>query len=145
MFLKTKNQKGFTIIETLIYLALFTILIGGVMISAYFIVQASSDSQQNTVIQEEANFLSGKIRWELNGESYGSSTVDADFALNGGNLEFLGDPINSNTVSITNLVFTKTAPDPITDKPGSLGYSFDVTSRLSDKKQIVSTIHYFRQ
>ena len=67
-----ENEKGFTIIETLIYLALFTILIGGVMISAYFIVQASSDSQQNTVIQEEANFLSSKIRWALNG----ATTVD---------------------------------------------------------------------
>ncbi len=61
------TQKGFTLIETLIYITLFTIVIGGGMVAAYQIIQAANASQNYIALQEEANFLLRKIDWTMSG------------------------------------------------------------------------------
>ncbi len=56
-----KPQKGFTLIETIIYLALFSILFNGVLMSAYtFIISAEQISAQVTSENESA-FIVRKI------------------------------------------------------------------------------------
>ncbi|MBI4050591.1 MAG: prepilin-type N-terminal cleavage/methylation domain-containing protein [Candidatus Doudnabacteria bacterium] len=64
---RTRIQKGFTIIEVLLYLALFSIIIGGVMVATYQIIETSGKTQARVVIQEEGNFLHRKIDWALTG------------------------------------------------------------------------------
>ncbi len=63
----TPNQKGFTLIETIIYIALFAIIIGGGMVAAYQIIESTNASYNHIVLQEEANFLLHKINWVLTG------------------------------------------------------------------------------
>jgi len=67
--LKSKNYNGFTLIETLIYLALFGIIMGGVAAAAYGIVEAGGRSQTRVSLQEEGDFLLAKINWSLTGAS----------------------------------------------------------------------------
>jgi len=64
-----RNQKGFTLIETLVYIALFAIVIGGGMIATYQIIQATDADTNHTILQEEANFLLRKIDWALTNSS----------------------------------------------------------------------------
>jgi len=126
------------------------------MISAYFIVQASSDSQQNTVIQEEANFLSAKIRWALNGVGEDDLPLNSNpdpytlnlpgpfnFFYDGTNLQLNGTVLNGNTVEISDVVGEVFDLDDTVD-PVSVHYSFRVTSKLSGKSQLVTTTYYLR-
>ena len=51
-----KQHQGFTLIETIIYLALFSIIIGGGMVSAYQIIQSTNASHEKITVQEETGF-----------------------------------------------------------------------------------------
>lgn len=61
------KNKGFTLIETIIYIALFTILIVGGFTTAYQLIQGSDTLSVKTVTQEEGNFLLRKMDWALTG------------------------------------------------------------------------------
>jgi type II secretory pathway pseudopilin PulG len=64
---KLKKNSGFTLIETLVYMTLFVILMGGAVISAFNMFQSSGKNQTKIMIQEEGNFLLAKINWSLSG------------------------------------------------------------------------------
>jgi len=64
---RSNKQTGFTIIEVLMYLGLFTILCGGAVACAYNIIQVSSRNQTKSMVQEEGNYLLAKINWALSG------------------------------------------------------------------------------
>lgn len=64
-----KTQKGITLIETVIYLGLLTLIIGSGTVAAYDIINSSEAIRSRTIVQEEGNFLLGKIDWALTGLS----------------------------------------------------------------------------
>lgn len=64
-----KRAGGFTLIETLLYIALFGILMSGMVVAAYQLVSSGSHNQMSALIQEEGTFLSRKINWALTGAS----------------------------------------------------------------------------
>lgn len=73
---KINSKRGFTLIEVLIYLALFSIIIGRAMVSVLQIVESSTSLQSKVVLQEESNFLLRKINWALNGATTMSVSAD---------------------------------------------------------------------
>lgn len=62
-----KNNKGFTLIEVVIYIALFSLLIGSAFVTAYQIIDGTNKISVKTTTQEEGNFLMRKINWALTG------------------------------------------------------------------------------
>ena len=62
-----KKQVGFTLIEVLIYLALFGIMFGGVMIAAYNVFESTGRNETKAMVQEEGDFLMAKIDWTISG------------------------------------------------------------------------------
>ena len=56
-------NKGFTLIEVIIYIALFTILMGGAFVTAYQLIDGTNRIKVNTTIQEEGNFVMRKLDW----------------------------------------------------------------------------------
>lgn len=62
-------KKGFTLIETVIYIALFTILMVSIFVTSYQLLQGSEVLNTKTVTQEEINFVMRKINWALTGTS----------------------------------------------------------------------------
>ena len=62
-------QKGFTLIEILIYLGIFSFVIGGLLYVIYGMIQGSSKLQSGVVIEEEAAFLLRKFDWAMVGAS----------------------------------------------------------------------------
>ena len=62
-----KNHKGFTLIETIIYIALFALLMGMALISAYYLIDSSKNLGTKTNIQEEGDFIIRKLNWALTG------------------------------------------------------------------------------
>lgn len=60
-------NRGFTIIELLIYIGLFAVVIGGAMTASYSIAESSGRAETRAMMQEEGNFLINKMQWILSG------------------------------------------------------------------------------
>lgn len=63
----SRIPKGFTLIEALVYLALFSILMGGAAIAAYNLFDSAVKVGTRTMLQEEGDFMIAKIDWVLSG------------------------------------------------------------------------------
>lgn len=61
------NKRGFTLIETLIYIALVTLIMGSGVVAAFYIIDSSEKSKTNIATVAEADFLLRKIDWALTG------------------------------------------------------------------------------
>lgn len=76
-----KNKRaGFTLIEVVIYLALFSIIMSGAIVSIYSIIESSGRNQTKAMVQEEGSFLLGKIDWALTGVKINTNNI-ADINL----------------------------------------------------------------
>ena len=122
-----KNRPGFTLIEILIYLGLFTLIIGGSLISLMNIIQNTERTQALT--QEEANFILSKINWAMDGatnftvatstltiSNLGTSLV---FSYDGANSDItlkrgsqVATILNNDEVKINGVNFTKISGSP---------------------------------
>lgn len=116
--LSLKLNQGFTLIEALIYIALFSIVIGGGIGTAFYIAQGTQNVYQFILRESEANFVLRKIDWALNQAN--SITVPAidelvvstdtgtlTFEKNGGTIFLEGENLTGNAVSVNFLRFTK--------------------------------------
>jgi len=61
------QMQGTTLIEALVYLALFSILMGGSVAAAYGMFESSDRNQTKILLQQEGDFLIAKINWVLSG------------------------------------------------------------------------------
>lgn len=57
-------------IEVIVYLALFAILMTGAIVTAYSVFKSAGRNQARATLQQEGDFLEGKIDWVLSGASY---------------------------------------------------------------------------
>lgn len=62
-------MKGFTLIETVIYTALISIIIAGALVAVYQVLESSNALYNKIVAEQEANFLLRKFAWALSGVS----------------------------------------------------------------------------
>ncbi len=63
----TKKKSGFTLMETMVYIALFGILMSGAITSAWSLLEGGANNKNAMAVQEEGTFLSRKINWALTG------------------------------------------------------------------------------
>lgn len=64
----TGNQKpGFTLIETVIYIGLFSVIVSFVLVVFYQIVGSQNQERDRIEVDAEANFLMQKMLWALVG------------------------------------------------------------------------------
>jgi len=123
-----KNTPGFTLIETIIYLALFSVIIGGGMVAAYQIAANTEANYNHIILEEESNFLLRKINQSL----VGAASVDFPapgelfisnpgapaiwFKATGSNLQItrgsISTVLNSASVAVLDLSFTATLQQP---------------------------------
>lgn len=73
---KINLQKGFTLIETIVYIGLFSIIMIGVLTSVYAILSGNVRNQSKAMVQEEGSFLIGKIDWVLSSITNATATND---------------------------------------------------------------------
>ncbi len=69
------HNKGFTLIETVIYIGLFTILMGTGFIAVYNLIEGSNRLNTRAVTAEEGNFVLRKINWALTGISVSTADI----------------------------------------------------------------------
>ena len=146
---------GFTLIEAIVYLALFGIIMSGAVITAYQIVESSGRTETRAMVQEEGDFIVGKINWALSGIQSitapatpipgGACTVSNTLSVTKwdasiGNILITlsaGDvtlgrggnqpkPLNNSNVTVTNLGFTHCYTGGI--NPESIALAFTVSA-----------------
>lgn len=61
--INTKNKRGFTLVETIIYISLFSIILTCGLIACYQIISSSDLLNQTTRTEEEGNFVLRKLTW----------------------------------------------------------------------------------
>lgn len=62
-----KNKRGITLIETVIYIALFSMLMTTVVLSSWQIIEAQYRDMHAHAAQEEATFVLRKLNWAFAG------------------------------------------------------------------------------
>ncbi len=160
-----KKHHGFTLIEVLVYIALFLIMMGGGILTAYNLIESSIRSQAENLVYNEGNFLLSKINWVTTGSTavtapapgvpgsllgvtkIGGSTVS--LMLSGNNMIITygsSAPIilNNSTIAISNLSFS----NQTSSASQSIGSSFTVTTLTGDGKVFskdFSTVKYIRK
>ncbi len=156
------KERGFTFIETLVYLTLFSIMIGGIVVTAYSLFESSDRNQTKAMMQEEENYLLGKINWALSGVASisvpAANTSDVTLKAlkydgtsntitqSAGNLTFNGAILNNSNVAISNLIFIHAYAGGA--NPDSLEAGFTISAKTPNGmtiSQIASTTRYIRK
>lgn len=155
-----KNREGFTLIEILIYIGIFSLIIGGLLLVTFGIVQGSGRLQSNVVVNEEATFVIRKLYWAFAGAtgitvpSAGRLEItnpsfpageDPVFELNSGKLMFGRGSgalvqLTTDDVEFSSLVFSKIVE---AGKPDALRAQFTISSRSSNMS--FDVIKYLRE
>ena len=61
------KASGFTLLETIIYLALFSVLMSGALLAVYQLLESTAINQTALSVQAEALFVNQKFSWALSG------------------------------------------------------------------------------
>ncbi len=144
------GSHGFSLIETVIYVGLFTLCIGGLVIASYMFFETSERNQTKAMLQEEKNFVSAKIKWTLSGAKTinlpaigaSGSTLSAlnydgtthVITLSGTDIKLGATVLNNSNVLISRLVFMHTYAGGT--NPESVEAGFTITSKTPDGKTV---------
>jgi Tfp pilus assembly protein PilE len=58
-------MKGFTLVETIVYIALLGLIMTGALLTSYELILSSQKSSGKTTMQEEGTFVMRKLEWAL--------------------------------------------------------------------------------
>ena len=145
-----QKNRGFTLLEVLIYAALVALIIGGISYTLFTLITTSKIANDKVVVEEEANFILKKFDWVLAGyqtiNSPASGSSGATLSVN--KFNFLPNPIvfdvssgnlritkgllpsvtlNSSRITVSNPVFTHIAANG--SGPDAVKAAFDINGR----------------
>jgi hypothetical protein len=163
----TECARGFTLVETLVYLALYAIIMTGALTAVYSVYESSARNETIAMVEEEGEYLLGKIDWALadaasiDSPATTGSTLDltlqdgstVGFWNSGGNMRIQenGAPVqtlNNSNVAITMLQFTHTLSTGNGIDPERIEASFTIFATTSDGHLLTrdfSTTKYLRK
>jgi prepilin-type N-terminal cleavage/methylation domain-containing protein len=72
-----RAHKGFTLVEVLIYIALFGILMSGAVVAAYQLLDSGSRQDLSFAAQQDGTFINRKLAWAL-GPANSVSVLDGN-------------------------------------------------------------------
>lgn len=166
------KQRGVTLIETVIYIALFSILIGSVIVSTYTLFESENKNTSYALLIYEGEFLLQKIAFTLsstdtihapheNATSTSLSITPADvmngnpivFAQIGKDLKIFrgtnqGQILNNPDVSVTNVIFSHIHATTSPAVSDSIYIEFTLQTLTNGGKQIsekFNTVQYIRR
>jgi len=136
-------QKGFTLIETIIYIALLAFIIGAGVSSAYYLIDSSVKGENDVNTIAEAEFLLRKIDWAMTGATSfdvglmeimkGGAPIRFDLDSNRARIKIGDGPfiyLTSSSTRVIGLEFISISPDGITASSTIDGKHFEITKYL---------------
>ena len=130
-------KKGFTLIEVIVYLALFAILITGALEASFNLFEAGGHSAAEALLAEEGGFVVAKVQVEL----AGATSVTVPVADSSSGVLTVSKPSGTSTldptklvggqVSMSNASFYHAAELGTGLVPESVGVRFTLSTRTS--------------
>lgn len=168
------KKRGFTLIEAIVYLALFSILMSGALVSVYTLLGSSARNQTKATVQEEGSFLIGKIDWALTGAKvinspavntsgntlivsrYDASLSPVVITVSGGTMSIAVGANPSHVLNNSNMpitcpaqgCFSHTSASSDGINPENATSTFTITTRTTEGlpfSQSFSTVKYLRK
>jgi prepilin-type N-terminal cleavage/methylation domain-containing protein len=164
------HNRGFTLIETMVYLALYAIIVTGALAAAYSIFESSARNQAQAMVQEEGSYLIGKVDWTVTNVTsiqspaagplggtiltvtkFDGSTVSIQQSGNDLQISENGNPfqkLNNTNIGVSGVTFIHTSPSADGINPQSIYASITVNATTSDGhvySRDFSTIKYLRK
>ncbi|HEY5383091.1 MAG TPA: prepilin-type N-terminal cleavage/methylation domain-containing protein [Candidatus Paceibacterota bacterium] len=141
-------KNGFTLIEVIIYLALFAILMAGALTASFNLVESGGRDASRALLAEEGSFVIAKVQWALSGATLitvpsvgGSSSVLSVARVSGRDSNGISvslptvaavtvDPseLVGGTVMLTSVSFYHAAGSGTGINPESLGVRFTLST-----------------
>ncbi len=164
------KHRGFTLVETLVYLSLYAIIMSGVLVAVYSIFESSARNQAQAMVQEEGSYLIGKIDWAISNVSsiqvpasglpggtqlsvtkYDGTAISIQ--QNGNNLEISENgaayqTLNNTNTGVSGVNFLRTLATADGINPESIKAVITVTSTTTDGHSFsrnFSTVKYLRK
>lgn len=152
------KHQGFTLIETLVYLGLFALIIGGLVSASYMLFETSDRNQTKAMMQEEGNYIMAKVVRALDNASsaavslggsaltiakYDSSSVVVD--ISGTDVRLDGAVLNNANVAVDTLLFIHSGGGA---SPESIEIGLTVSAKTPAGATIIqsaSTTRYIRK
>jgi hypothetical protein len=152
------SRAGTTLIEVLVYIALFTLLIGTLLGVAYQTLASAGQVSKNIALAQEGDFILRKIGWALDDASavtLGPKPSDVLIARfsgpsaiafsQNGNFIYLNSgagavALNSQNFIASNLVFTKTQT---ASEPAEIRVSFSLANAFDPSGGQIFTLTKF--
>ena len=144
-----KTQRGFTLVELIVYLALFAILFGGAIAGTYSLIESGGRNQSRIMMQQEGEFLLAKINWIVSSAEtaqvptgdrllVSSSLDNFELKQSGNNLVLIKDSnpeliLNNSSVRINNLSFST-----VESNQKGIAYAFDLETNTPNGTTIIS-------
>ena len=161
-----KTRSGFTLIDTIIYIALFSLVISVAVESFYRIVESGRRTRSRAEVEQEANFVTRKIEWALSGlekvnqpsAGASSSTLSVNkfnfpnnplvFDLDGGAVrlkEGLGPlaPLTNDNVVVSELTFSNLSPTG--NRPPGVRVILSVVSQSVNSSTTIENTVYLKR
>lgn len=164
-------NRGFTLIEAVVYIGLFGLFMGGAMMAAYNIFESSGRGETRVLLQEEGDFLIAKISSALVGakevtfpaagasgavlsaDEYDTVIGTLAFSISGSNMELKRGALapiilNNSNVQVSNLLFAHTLGSGAGINPESVTASFTLTARAQNGASVsqdFSVTNYLRR
>jgi len=123
-----QKQNGFTLIEVIVYIGLFGLLMSGVIVATYQLLDGGSKNQIATSVQEEGLFMYRKINWALSGAAKVTSNASNTLSI-----------VRNDLGSDSPLVFTAINNNQMTLKRGT-GLPFVLNSDTFDVTEVGFTV-----
>lgn len=109
-----RKSAAFTLVETLIYAALISMIIGMVIIVAFQIVSGSGQLSEKIFLAEESSFLLRKIGWVIGSASVINSPNSGETSNTSFSVDRFGIPAGENPIT-----FSVTAGNLTIDRGGA--------------------------
>lgn len=162
-----QSSAGFTLLETLIYIGLFSIVIGGGVISAFYIIDSGQNDKSGVNLQAEGNFILRKFEWAMTGATSISvvsptklsivkdtttgflpSQNPLVFSLDGTNVQLArgtGIAVNMNSANVAVSAVNGALFYATGGAPAGIVMNFTISSEDPQKNQTFSVTKYLRQ
>ncbi len=144
-----KIQKGFTVVELMIYMGLLTVVLG--ILTTVFVdsLDVQLESEADSSVSQDGNYILAKLAYDIHRATSitspptlgGTNTsfqiniggVDYSYSLNGGNLEVndgvITNTLNSYSTNVSNFSVTRLGNSGSGKVENSLRISFTLTSK----------------
>ncbi len=140
----SEQQNGFTLIETVLYIALFVLIMASIVLATYNMIASTDKSQYRSLIHNEGQFVVRKFNVMLDNASsvavsgstltihYSNGSPDGTIDLNGGKIRVNGEILNGDIAPVISLNFVAT-PSTAGARPVEIQMAFEVKNIYYDE------------